>query len=102
MVEKSKLDEDKEGKAVDPSHYHAFGVDAVEKIKKNTKCVSAAYEELTAAKHKLKLKLFKMLLLLLTRSKEMSKYLVLLDISNVDVASLRLKMFKDVDVVADA
>ncbi|GKB30610.1 retrovirus-related pol polyprotein from transposon TNT 1-94 [Tanacetum coccineum] len=24
MVEKSKLDEDKEGKAVDPSHYHAF------------------------------------------------------------------------------
>nr|GEU73104.1 integrase, catalytic region, zinc finger, CCHC-type, peptidase aspartic, catalytic [Tanacetum cinerariifolium] len=27
MVEKSKLDEDKEGKAVDPSHYHAF-VDA--------------------------------------------------------------------------
>nr|GEZ12997.1 hypothetical protein [Tanacetum cinerariifolium] len=27
VVEKSKLDEDKEGKAVDPSHYHAF-VDA--------------------------------------------------------------------------
>nr|GEZ03640.1 hypothetical protein [Tanacetum cinerariifolium] len=24
MVEKSKLDEDKEGKAIDPSHYHAF------------------------------------------------------------------------------
>nr|GFB25105.1 uncharacterized mitochondrial protein AtMg00810-like [Tanacetum cinerariifolium] len=24
MVEKSKLDEDKEGKAVDPSHYRAF------------------------------------------------------------------------------
>nr|GFA49462.1 retrotransposon protein, putative, unclassified [Tanacetum cinerariifolium] len=24
MVEKSKLDEDREGKAVDPSHYHAF------------------------------------------------------------------------------
>nr|GFA32266.1 retrovirus-related Pol polyprotein from transposon TNT 1-94 [Tanacetum cinerariifolium] len=24
MAEKSKLDEDKEGKAVDPSHYHAF------------------------------------------------------------------------------
>nr|GFA52605.1 hypothetical protein [Tanacetum cinerariifolium] len=24
MVEKSKLDEDKEGKVVDPSHYHAF------------------------------------------------------------------------------
>nr|GEY97647.1 retrovirus-related Pol polyprotein from transposon TNT 1-94 [Tanacetum cinerariifolium] len=24
MVEKSKLDEDKEGKSVDPSHYHAF------------------------------------------------------------------------------
>nr|GEY10701.1 hypothetical protein [Tanacetum cinerariifolium] len=40
----------------------AFGVDAVEEIKKNTKCVNAADEELTAAKHKLmllKLKLFK-------------------------------------------
>nr|GFC50827.1 uncharacterized mitochondrial protein AtMg00810-like [Tanacetum cinerariifolium] len=24
MVEKSKLDEDKEGKAVDPSHYHEY------------------------------------------------------------------------------
>ncbi|GKC39908.1 hypothetical protein Tco_1052292, partial [Tanacetum coccineum] len=24
MVEKSKLDEDKEGKAVDPSHYHGM------------------------------------------------------------------------------
>nr|GFA46916.1 retrovirus-related Pol polyprotein from transposon TNT 1-94 [Tanacetum cinerariifolium] len=24
MVEKSKLDEDKEGKPIDPSHYHAF------------------------------------------------------------------------------
>nr|GFD41563.1 hypothetical protein [Tanacetum cinerariifolium] len=24
MVEKSKLDEDKEGKAIDPSHYHGM------------------------------------------------------------------------------
>nr|GFC98740.1 hypothetical protein [Tanacetum cinerariifolium] len=26
MVEKSKLDEDKEGKAIDPSHYRVEGV----------------------------------------------------------------------------
>nr|GEX39215.1 hypothetical protein [Tanacetum cinerariifolium] len=47
-----------------------FGVDAIEKIKENTKCVNAADEELTVAKHKLmlKLKLFKMLLLLLMRN----------------------------------
>nr|GEX63703.1 reverse transcriptase domain-containing protein [Tanacetum cinerariifolium] len=38
--------------------------------KENTKCVSAANGELTAAEHKLKLKLFKMLLLLLMRSLE--------------------------------
>nr|GEW82564.1 reverse transcriptase domain-containing protein [Tanacetum cinerariifolium] len=44
--------------------------------KKNTKCVSAANEELTAAKHKLMM----MLLLLLMRSEEMSKWIVLLDI----------------------
>nr|GEY87884.1 ribonuclease H-like domain-containing protein [Tanacetum cinerariifolium] len=42
----------------------------LKRSKENTKCVSAAIEELTAAKHKLKLKLFKMLLM---RSKEMSK-----------------------------
>nr|GFA33871.1 hypothetical protein [Tanacetum cinerariifolium] len=39
-----------------------FGVDAAEKIKGNTKCVSAAGEELTAAEHKLillELKLFR-------------------------------------------
>nr|GEW41529.1 hypothetical protein [Tanacetum cinerariifolium] len=40
----------------------------LKRSKKNTKCVSTANEELTAAKHKIKLKLFKMLLLLLMRS----------------------------------
>nr|GEX47408.1 hypothetical protein [Tanacetum cinerariifolium] len=34
---------------------HDFGVDVVEEIRKNTKCVNAANEELTAAKHKLML-----------------------------------------------
>nr|GFA37765.1 hypothetical protein [Tanacetum cinerariifolium] len=33
----------------------AFGVDAVEEIKENTKCVNAANEELTVVKHKLML-----------------------------------------------
>nr|GEU79827.1 retrovirus-related Pol polyprotein from transposon TNT 1-94 [Tanacetum cinerariifolium] len=44
----------------------------LKRSEKNTKCVSAANEELTAAKHKLKLKLFKMLLLLIICSEEMS------------------------------
>nr|GFA82919.1 hypothetical protein [Tanacetum cinerariifolium] len=49
----------------------AFGVDAVKEIKENTKCVNAVNEELTAAKHKLmlKLKLFKNI----TAAEEMSK-----------------------------
>nr|GEV20885.1 hypothetical protein [Tanacetum cinerariifolium] len=50
----------------------AFGVDTIEEIKKNTKCVNAVNEELTAAKHKLmmlKLKLFKNIV----AAKEMTK-----------------------------
>nr|GEV72310.1 copia protein [Tanacetum cinerariifolium] len=62
MVEKSKLDEDKEGKIADPSHYQLM---LSKRSRKNTKCVNATDEELTAAKHnninaaRLKLKLFK-------------------------------------------
>nr|GEU39877.1 hypothetical protein [Tanacetum cinerariifolium] len=36
----------------------AFGVDVVEEIKENTKCVNAVNEELTAAKHKLMLLIY--------------------------------------------
>nr|GEX13982.1 putative ribonuclease H-like domain-containing protein [Tanacetum cinerariifolium] len=54
-----------------------FTVFQIDKSKKNTKCVNAADEELTAAKHKLML------------------------LSNINAARLKLKLFKDIAAAAD-
>nr|GFC65108.1 hypothetical protein [Tanacetum cinerariifolium] len=70
-----------------------FGVDAAEKIKGNTKCVSAAGEELTTAKHKLILWSSAVEVLMLL---EGSYYCL----KEVNAVRLELMLFRDAAVAA--